>query len=183
MRRIYYLTDTIDSTEKISTNLHQAGISDWNFHVLSKDEAGLYRRHIHSANPLQKLDIIRNAERGGVIGFGASVLATLYVVTVEPFGANLSGLVYVAIFGFITLFGAWLGGLVGLSRENQKIAQYHDEIEAGKFLVMIDVKAGEESRVQDLMAKRHTEARFMRIGSTFVNPFKFADLKWMGKPA
>ena len=183
MKRIYYLTDTIDSTEQISKDIHQAGITDWNFHVLSKDEAGLYRRHIHSANSLQKLDIIRNAERGGVVGFGVSVLATLFVITAEPFGANLSGLVYVAIFGFITLFGAWLGGLIGLSMENQKIAQYHDDIEAGKFLVMIDVKAGKEAQVQDLMTKSHPEARFMRIGSTFINPFKFADVKWVGKPA
>jgi hypothetical protein len=39
---------------------------------------------------------------------------------------------------------------------------------------MIDVRAGEEDRVKDLMARRHPEARLNRIGSTFINPFKFA---------
>jgi len=174
MRRMYYLTDSIESTEHISNDLHQEGITDWNFHVLSKDEAGLYKRHIHSANYFQKLDIIRNAERGAMLGFVGAVLATAYVITAEPFGPNLSGLVYVAIFGFITLFGAWIGGLTGLATENQKVAQYHSEIEAGKFLIMIDVRAGEEGRVNQLMAQRHPEASLQRIGSTFINPFKFA---------
>ncbi|MBS1212487.1 MAG: uncharacterized protein H6R26_1104, partial [Proteobacteria bacterium] len=150
MKRLYYLTENIDSVEQVSNDLHQAGVTDWNFHVLSKDEAGLYKRHIHSANYLQKLDIIRNAERGAMAGFAGAVLVTGYVITAEPFGSQLSGLVYVAIFGFITLFGAWMGGLVGLSRENQKIAEYHDDIEAGKFLIMIDVKIGDEQRVQDV---------------------------------
>lgn len=173
MKRLYYLTDSIDSAEGISNDLHQAGVTDWNFHVLSKDEAGLYKRHIHSANYLQKLDIVRNGERGALIGFAAAVLVTWYVVSAEPFGSQLNGLVYVAIFGIFTLFGAWMGGLVGLSCENQKIAQYHEEIEAGKFLIMIDVKVEQEEQVRAVMAKRHPEAQFKRVGSTFINPFKF----------
>lgn len=174
MRRMYYLTDNIDSTEQIANDLHREGITDWNFHVLSKDEAGLYKRHIHSANYIQKLDIIRNAERGALLGFAGAVVVTAYVISAEPFGPNLSGLVYLAIFGFITLFGAWMGGLIGLTKENQKVAQYHDEIEAGKYLIMIDVRQGEEDRVKSLMERKHQEARFMRVGSTFINPFKFA---------
>ena len=54
MKRLYYLTDTLDSVSKISTNLHQDGITDWNIHVLSKDEAGLYHRHVHSAHLFQQ---------------------------------------------------------------------------------------------------------------------------------
>lgn len=174
MRRMYYLTHDLDSTEQISNDLHQEGISDWNFHVLSKDEAGLYRRHIHSANYPQRLDIIRNAERGAILGLIGALFTTGYVIIAEPFGANQSGLVYVAIFGFVTLFGAWAGGLAGIARENQKIAQYHDEIEAGKFLIMIDVPAGDQGRVQAVMAQKHPEAQLQRIGSTLINPFKFA---------
>lgn len=174
MKRLYYLTDNIESTEQISKDLHAEGISDWNFHVLSKDEAGLYKRHIHSANYLQKLDVIRNAERGAMLGFVASSLTALWVMTSEPFGSQTNGLVYVAIFGFITLFGAWTGGMVGLAKENQSIAQFHDAIEAGRFLIMIDVKAGEEGRLRELMVRRHPEAEFKSVGSTLVNPFKFA---------
>jgi len=41
MKCIYYLTSTLESTRKITDDLHQAGIEDWFIHVLSHDEAGL----------------------------------------------------------------------------------------------------------------------------------------------
>ena len=172
MRRLYYLTGDLDSTEQISVDLHATGISDWNFHVWSKDEAGLYRRHIHSANFIQKLDVVRFAERGALVGFVCALIVTGYVVATDPFGPDVGGLVYVAIFGFVTLFGAWVGGLTGLARENQKLAAYHEQIEAGKYLILIDVRRSEEERVRGLMAANHPEATYLRTGSTLVNPFK-----------
>ncbi|MGX2040197.1 hypothetical protein ACWJKU_08690 [Methylocaldum sp. MU1018] len=174
MKRMYYLTSNLDSTERISNDMHQAGISDWHFHVISKDEAGLYRRHIHAANLIHKHDVIRSGERGAAIGFLIALLATGYVVATEPFGANTSGLTYAAIFGFITLFGAWVGGLRGLATENHAIAQYHDDIDAGKYLIMIDVRRNQEESVRTLMAEKHPEARLVRVGSTLVNPFTLA---------
>lgn len=171
MKRLYYLTADLDSTEQISADLHREGISDWHFHVLSKDEAGLYKRHVHSANFIHKLDVVRYAERGAIIGFILALIATAYVIIAEPFGSAVSGLVYTAIFGFITLFGAWVGGLTGIATENQQIAAYHAEIEAGKYLLLIDVRPTEEEQVQRLLATKHPEAQYLRSGPTFVNPF------------
>lgn len=174
MKRMYYLTDNIDSTEQISTDLHSAGITHWNFHVLSKDEAGLYQRQIHRANYFQRLDIVRNAERGAMLGLLAGIYGMVFINTSEPFGPNPGMLAYFTVLFVLTLFGAWTGGLAGLGVENQKIRQYHDELEAGKYLILIDVKVGEEDRVHDLMSQKHPEAQFKRIGSTLINPFKFS---------
>lgn len=173
MKRLYYLTTNLDSTEQIAKDLTRKGVSDWNFHVLSKDEAGLYKRHVHSANLIQKSELVRYAERGAMVGFIAAVLATGYVIMAAPFGPHINNLVYLTIFGFITLFGAWVGGLTGLATENQKISQYHDDIEAGKHLILIDARREDEDEVKHLMATKHPEARYLRTGSTFVNPFKF----------
>jgi hypothetical protein len=174
MKRLYYLADNLDSVERISEALHKEGVSDWNFHVISKDEAGLYRRHIHSANFIQKSDVVRYAERGAMVGFVCSILGSVYVASEQPFGPEMSGLAYFAIFGIITLFGVWVGGLMGLATENQKIAAYHHEIEAGKHLILIDAKAGDEERVRGLMARTHPDARLLRVESRLTNPFKFA---------
>ena len=46
MRRLYYIADDLPTTRAISETLHDEGISDWNFHVVAKDEDGLYRHHI-----------------------------------------------------------------------------------------------------------------------------------------
>ena len=172
MKRMYYLTGSIDSTEQIANDLHEEGITDWNFHVHSKDESGLYKRRFHSANFIQRLDIIRYSERGAMIGFAIAMIATAYIMIAKPLGPQVDGLVYVAIFGFITLFGGWVGGLAGLATENQKITMFHDDIEAGKYLILIDVRPGEEEKVKTLMARKHPEAEMKRVGSTHINPFK-----------
>jgi len=169
---MYYLTGSIVSTEQIANDLHEEGITDWNFHVHSKDDSGLYKRRIHSANFIQRLDIIRYGERGAMIGFAIAMIATAYVMIAKPLGPQVDGLVYVAIFGFITLFGGWVGGLAGLATENQKLAMFHDEIEGGKYLILIDVRPGEEEKVKTLMERKHPEAELKRVGSTHINPFK-----------
>jgi hypothetical protein len=174
MKRMYYLTGNIDSTEQISNDIHAAGITDWHFHVVSRDEAGLYRRHIHGANLFHKHDIIRYGERGAMVGFCVALLATGYVMATEPFGAGTSGLAYVVIAGVITLFGAWVGGLMGLATENRAIARFHDDIDAGRYLILIDVRRDQEEKIGELMAAKHPEARLVRVGSTLTNPFELA---------
>ena len=68
MRRLYYIADDLPTTRAISETLHDEGITDWNFHVVAKDEDGLYRHHIHSATPIQQLDIVHTGERFALIG-------------------------------------------------------------------------------------------------------------------
>lgn len=172
MKRMYYLTSNLDSTVRISNDIHTAGITDWHFHVISKDEAGLYRRHVHGASLLQKQDVIRYGERGAIAGFILALLATGYAMATEVFGSEVTGFIYVAMFGFITLFGAWLGGLIGLATENQAIAQFHGAIDRGDYLILIDVRRGQEDSIARLMAEKHPEARLMRIGSNIITPFQ-----------
>jgi hypothetical protein len=174
MKRMYYLTGNLDSTEQISNDIHAAGITDWHFHVISKDEAGLYRRRIHGAHLFQKNEAICYGERGALIGFGVALLLAIgFTMARVPFGAGASGLVYVALFGFITLFGAWVGGLMGLATENRAIARFRDDIDTGNYLILIDVRPDREEAISQLMATKHPEARLMQVaGSTLVTPFE-----------
>ena len=68
MKRLFYLVDAIDRVESISDDLHKEGISNWRFHIVSKDEAGLYTHRLHSASVLDKTDLARFVERGLLIG-------------------------------------------------------------------------------------------------------------------
>ena len=173
MKRLYYLTPSLDSAEKISTDLHFEGIRDWNFHVHCKNEAGLYKRQVLSSNYIQKLDLIRFWERGAMLGFVVALIVIAYFMVAQPFSSRFTGLAYLTIFGFITLFGGWVGGLVGIENENQTRVQYRDAIEHGKYLVLIDVLSSDEENVINLMNNKHPEAQFKRVGSTMINPFKF----------
>ena len=64
MNCLYYLAPTLDSTHRISDDLHAAGIDDFYLHVVSKDESGLKNEHLHSSNYLETHDIVRD----GLIG-------------------------------------------------------------------------------------------------------------------
>ena len=69
MKTMYYLTPTLVSTHQVSDDLHHAGVKDWFIHVISKDESGLSREHIHSSNYLETLDLVRDGIIGAMIGF------------------------------------------------------------------------------------------------------------------
>jgi len=172
MKCLYYLTSSIESTDRISHDLHDAGVSDWLVHVLSKNEAGLYKRHIHSANYIERLDILRDGLVGTATGFGISVLVVLYLLVAEPFGPNMPWPAYLAIVAVLSMFGAWVGGLTGIASENKKMNLFHDDLESGKYLIIIYARKTEEEKVKELMSRLHPESDLAGVDSNFYNPFK-----------
>ena len=56
-----------------------------------------------------------------------------------------------------------------------KIANFHDDIAAGKYLVLIYAKENQVEKIQQMMNQKHQEATLAAIDSHFLNPF--ADLK------
>ena len=175
MKCLYYLTSTLDSTRKITDDLHQAGIDDWFIHVVSKDEAGLKKDKIHSSNYLEQLDILRYGINFMIIGFAVGLIAAGLVNLTEPFGPELPHVVYYAIIGFFTLFGAWEGGLTGIATENKKIAVFHDDLVSGRYLILIYAKKVSEDQVKKVMETRHPEAELAAVDASFYNPL--TDLK------
>ena len=169
MKRLFYLVDSIDSVEEISDDLHDNGVTDWRFHIISKDEAGLFNHRLHSASILDRTDLPRFVERGVLIGALAGVLVvgilSLVVGLTMPMGA------WIALFAFSVVAGGWLAGFGGIQTENYRIRQFHDDIEAGKYLVMVDVRRQDEREMKRLMSLRHPEAVLRGEDSSFNSPF------------
>jgi hypothetical protein len=170
MKCLYYLTSTLDSTSQISNDLHGAGINDWFIHVLSKDEAGLKKKKIHSSNYLEKLDLLRFGIIGAVIGFVIGLFAANWLESAKPFGPDVPGIVYVAIVGVLTAFGAWEGGLTGIASENKKTALFHKDIEIGKYLILLYARKNMESTIKTVMSSKHPEAELVAEDGYFYNP-------------
>jgi hypothetical protein len=170
MKCIYYLTSTLKSTSQIADDLHGAGIGDWFIHVLSKDEAGLSRKKIHSSNYLEQLDILRFGIMGAILGFIVGLFAVYLMKTIQPFGSDLPSIVYFGITAALTSFGAWEGGLIGIASENKKTALFHDEIESGKYLILIYARKAKEDVVKSVMDTKHPEAKLVAEDGYFYNP-------------
>ena len=89
----------------------------------------------------------------------------------NPIGVAIPNLVCFLLVGVATLFGTWEGGLVGVATENKKLTRFHDDIESGKFLILIYAfKEQETARAGD-DGRRHPEAKLAGVDRHFVNPF------------
>lgn len=171
MKCLYYLTPTLDSTHQVSDDLHAVGVRDFFVHVISRDEAGLKKQHIHSSNYLETLDVVRDGVIGGVAGFIVGLVGVALLRYFDPFGVEVPNFVYYIIVGVATLFGTWEGGLIGIGQENRKLAKFHDDIQAGKFLILIYALKEQEEKVRQMMRERHPESELAAVDRHFVNPF------------
>ena len=129
MKCMYYLAPSLFSTHQISDDLIDLGIADWFVHVISKDEAGLKKEHLHSANWLETHDLLRDGFIGANLGFMAGVAGAGAVMFLQPFGPETPGVVYFFLVVVATLnwyFPTWLEWLPNLSPseadEERKVA-------------------------------------------------------------
>ena len=171
MKCLYYLARTLESTHRIFNDVRAVGVNDSFLHVISKDEAGLQKQHIHSSNYLETLDLIRNGLIGAALGFIAGVIGVALLRYFEPFGPHVPRVVYFATVAVAILFGAWEGGLTGIATENRKLASFHDDIERGWYLILIYTPKDQELAVREMMRARHREAVLAAIDPRFINPF------------
>ena len=171
MKCLYYVAPTLDSTHGISDDLHVVGVKDYFLHVVSRDEAGLKKQHIHSSNYLETLDVVRDGVLGAVVGFCVGLLGVWLIERFDPFGTEVPTFALFALVAVATLFGAWEGGLIGIGFENKKLEKFHADIEAGKFLILIYALKEQEAAVTRMMRERHPEADLAGVDRHFVNPF------------
>lgn len=172
MKRLYYLTSNIDSTANISNDLHETGITDWNFHVISKNEQGLERRHIHSANVLQKTDLVHSMEKSMLYGIVIGLIAAIIISQIPIHGSQPALSLLIGIFLAGVVFGAWHGTLFGVQNENIKLIPFRDRIADGDYLIMVDVYKHQLDQVKAFMARIHPEAKLCTEESLLVNPFE-----------
>jgi hypothetical protein len=149
MKCFYYLSPTLASTTQVSNDLHNAGIKDFYIHVISRDESGLKQQHVHSSNYLETLDVIRVGFIGAFLGFVAGLIGVELLRFFEPFGP----------------------GLIGVATENKKLERFHDDLVAGRYLILIYAHKELEDKVRAMMAERHREAEFAGEDRYFLNPF------------
>lgn len=171
MKCMYYLAPTLISTRQISDDIHNVGIADWHVHVISKDEIGLKNDKIHSSNWFETRDLLRNGFIGANIGLIVGVLGAGVLLLFKPFGPNFPVIANIFLVVVSTLFGAWVGGLVGIDSENQKLKRFHDDIEAGNYLILIYARRGMGVKIKEMMRERHPESRHVATDMHFINPF------------
>lgn len=155
MRRIYFLVPDAEITKQIVEELLLARVEQRHIHVLGKQ--GVSLDALPEAGFLQRSDFLPALEQG--IGLGAVIgLLGGLVALVLPTGLVLGGGAILAI----SLAGAGVGGLmssmIGVSVDNRRIEQFHQAIEEGELLLMIDVRRDRVEEIEAIVKKHHPEA-------------------------
>jgi hypothetical protein len=171
MNCLYYLAPTLDSTHRITDDLHGAGIEDFYLHVVSRDESGLKNEHIHSSNYLETHDIVRDGIIGAAFGFLAGLAGAALLMYFQPMGPGIPSIVYLFVVFVATMFGAWEGGLAGIDSENKKLTKFRHDIDAGRYLILIYARRGKGAAVRAMMRARHPEADLVAMDRNYFNPF------------
>lgn len=161
MRTLYYLMDKLDTAREVAATLRQLNIDDNGYYIVSKDHDGLRRYNLHDASILDETDLIHSGERGALIGGLCGLLFALWIALMQPLGLSMSLAAFLFVSVLVGCFGAWVGGMVGLSHENYKLTPFHEAIARGKYLLVVNVRETARARtVKEVMHRRHAEALF-----------------------
>lgn len=161
MRSLYYLLDTLDAVTAVASTLRQQRIDDDAFYIVSRDQDGVRRRHLHDASVLTRTDFVHSGERGALIGGLGGLLFALWMAMVQPMGLQMSLLSFLLVSALIGCFGAWVGGMVGISHEHYKLTPFHEAIAQGKYLLVIELREAAAARaMKQLLHRLHPEAVF-----------------------
>lgn len=152
-RRVYFLLLGVASARQTVNDLLLARIEDRHMHALAKRGTDL--GELRDANALQKSDIVHSAELGLVIG---GLLLGLATVLMPPERIELQLVTVLITMIAMGVIGAWIASPVGASVPNSRLRQYERNVEAGKVLLMIDVRPERIAEVRGLVRRRHPEA-------------------------
>lgn len=160
MKRLYYLFNGTQFAQDISDDLLSTGIDEGQLHFLSHDQAGLESANVHRADIFDERDIPHRGTWGAILGLGAGILFASYLLASE-LGSHLTFSIFILVCLLFTLLGAWAGGFVGISTDNHHISRFHNALEEGDTLLMVDAYDQiEESKLKQLMHTRHIEASY-----------------------
>ena len=172
MYRMYYLTDGIESAEAIEQDLISQGVDLSHIHVISHHEDEEKIHHLHSGSYFMRRNIVQSAQRGLMMGLIGGLLIGEILVGVDYFRRELGvWTVFLSAVAF-SGFGAWVGGMFGLATENYKITKFHNQLEEGQYLMVVDINRADKKSIIRFMNKKHSESTYAGHGSSITNPFK-----------
>jgi len=155
-RRLYFLLPDVESAKRTADDLLLARIEDRHMHFLAKRGTDL--GELHEADYLLKTDIVHGAGVGLMLGgIGGLILGAL-IVSYPPEGTQpqLVAVLIAAIVG--ALLGAWMASMAAAAVPNSRLRAFHDDIQRGKVLLLVDVPYGRVQQIRDVVLSRHPEA-------------------------
>lgn len=161
MKRIYYMTHSLPSVLGINRDLRDAGVGESRIHVTGKNVAALEMAQVNTPTVLEDTDIMHSGFVGTMYGMFFGVVVGFVLAGMDPFGTELGSGAIIGATLFFACFGAWMGGIFGISSRNHHLAPYLPDLEENesRYLVVVDVDDEHQAeKIERVMHERHHEA-------------------------
>jgi hypothetical protein len=158
MRRLYFLIPDVESAKQIVDELLLARIEERHIHIVAKDHFALEKAHLPEAGLFEESDFVPALERGLAVGGVTGLLAGIAAVTFPPAGLILGGGAVLATSLLGAGLGAWVASMIGVSVPNSQLDKFHDAIDKGELLILIDVPKDRAGEISELVKQHHPEA-------------------------
>lgn len=167
MYRAYYVIRKLKPLKQAVDLLEQSGVGRNRIHVLARDNGMLERAGINATTFWEDTDIMPAGYRGAWIGFVAGLVGGLLLIGADPFGVDLGLATLVLVTLLVTCFGAWAGGLAGITGVQHHLRPYIGRVRRGAFLVMVDVDREQDVRKVKRLLRDGARSRPERVDESF----------------
>jgi hypothetical protein len=156
-RRLYFLLPDVDSARRTADDLLLARVEDRHMHVLARRGTDL--GELHEAGYSLKTDLLHGAGVGLGLGALGGFLIGLLILFYPIEGTQPHPVWLFVSVAIGAALGAWVASMVGASVPNSKLKQFQADIDAGKVLMMVDVRLKDVERIRQIVLSRHPEAQ------------------------
>ncbi len=174
MKKIMFISTKIEDVKKIEFIANGYNIAKEAIGVINRDEAKVSAYRLQSASYWQRLDIFHSGEWGALIGFIIGLIISIMIGVYQPLDLQLGVLPLSGFVALTTLYGTWVGGMVGINHQNHKIAKFRHEIKKGKTLCLVDVVDDLEDGLKNAVLSNCANTRLAgidTIGEGILNKF------------
>lgn len=151
MKRYFFIEDSLDDLEMVERDLLAGGLMAPQLHVLSRDDDGATRRHLHQVHSLLRQDTIHAGEIGALIGFGISALSVV-IAYFSGLPQSIGWVPFICLSVVLLGFFTWEGGLFGIQVPNSQYHRFSKALDEGRHMLIVDVETDQERLLQHVVA-------------------------------
>lgn len=168
MKRLFYTTDDLNEAKTISDEIHELGIDDHHFYVVSRDQDGITKNHLHGAKTVDQAHVLDTKTRSHYFGIAAMVFAVVMMLAIFDFTlANLALTVIAGVIAYALI--KFFSRTFGDSFDDYFKGVLDDHLDNGEAVVVIDVDRQHAKSVAECL-KRHPNAHLIGEGSSIAVP-------------
>ena len=151
MKRLFYITDSLDELETLEKELKSGGVSEPQFHVLSQQDAEVRHHGLREVEAVLKKDVVHSTELGAVVGIAGAALVLMIAYlsgwTESPAGWLPFIFLAIVVLGFCT----WEGGLFGIQEPHYQFKRFQNALQAGKHVFFVDISDTQQNTLNQII--------------------------------